>query len=79
MMDVDRARKIKRASRRSYRNIRDAARHLQGRPHGPFGTGKVEASSLAYVRRIVREAHSTLPEIERWADEEYRDWARRAS
>ena len=64
---------IKRSSRRSFRNIRDAARHLQGRPHDDFGTDKVRLASLGYVRRIEREAGMTLAQIERWAASEMRD------
>ena len=79
MMNFHRALEIKRESHRSFRNLRDAARHLQGRPHVAFGTDKVRASSIAYVRKIEREARGTLPEIERWADEQNRDRKRRIS
>ena len=77
MMNFHRALEIKRESHRSFRNLRDAARHLQGRPHVAFGTSKVQVSSIAYVRKIEREARATLVEIERWADEKYRDRLRR--
>lgn len=72
-MNFHRALEIKRESHRSFRNLRGAARHLQGRPHIAFGTNKVRASSVAYVRKIEREARATLAEIERWADEKDRD------
>lgn len=60
---------IKRATRRSFRNIRDAARHLQDKPHDPIGTAKVQASSLSCVRRIQRETGMGLAEIEDWASQ----------
>ena len=71
-MNFHRALEIKRESHRSFRNLRDAARHLQGQPHIAFGTGKVKASSVAYVRKIGRETRATLAEIEQSADEKDR-------
>lgn len=58
---------IKVASYRSYRNFYIAARLLQGKEHDPFGTLKVEATSISYTRRIEREAEMTLAQIEEWA------------
>jgi len=59
---------IKRRRKRSYKSLCDAARHLQGKPHDPFGTPKVRSSSLSCVRLIQREAKMTFAEIEQWAD-----------
>lgn len=72
-MNFHRALEIKRESHRSFRNLCDAARHLQGQPGIAFGTDKVRASSLAYVRKIEREARATLAEIEQWACEKNRE------
>lgn len=59
---------IKRASLRSFPNLHAAARSLLGKPHEPFGTPKVQASSESAVRRIESEAGMTLAQIEQWAN-----------
>ena len=68
MIDHSIALEIKRNSHRSFRNFRDAARHLQGKSHEPFGTYKVQNASLGYTRKIERDAGMTLSDIERWAE-----------
>ncbi|MCY3813362.1 MAG: hypothetical protein OXH15_16330 [Gammaproteobacteria bacterium] len=57
----------KRNSHRSYRNIRDAARQRQQLPHEPFGTAKVEASSLSVADSIRADANVSYRAIESWA------------
>ena len=64
----NRAMAIKRASHRSFPNLHAAARSLQGKPHEPFGTPNVRASSESVVRRIESEAGMTLAQIEQWAN-----------
>lgn len=73
MANTKKALEIKRASKRSFRNLRDAARELQGKGHEGFGTSKVRLASLSYVRTISREANMTLGQVERWADEKIRN------
>ena len=68
-MNEHKAIEIKRERRRSFRNIRDAARALQNLPHDPHGTPKVRAASESCVRRIAHDARATLPEIASWSDE----------
>ena len=68
MPDRTLALEIKRARRRSFRNIHAAARSLQGKPHDPFGTPQVQAASENCARRIEREAGMTPAQIERWAE-----------
>ena len=58
---------IKRASHRSFHNLYQAARQLQGDRHALFGTHKVEQSSLSTVKRISRAANMTYAEIAEWA------------
>ena len=67
MADRNKALEIKQASKRSYKNLRDAARHLQHKEHEPFGTTHVRTTSVYYARRIAREAGMTLAQIEQWA------------
>lgn len=66
------AKAIKDASHRSYRNFYQAARSLQGKRHDPFGTPKVEETSISYTKRIMRECDMTLDQIEKWAAERMR-------
>lgn len=80
MADTGIALEIKRRRRRSYKNLRDAARHLQGKSHDPFGTDKVKSSSLSCVRHIQREADMTALQVEEWADSYVvRRWIRKAA
>ena len=46
---------VKRLSRRSWRNLYEAAGQALGLP-GDFGTEKVERSSVSYLNRAVRES-----------------------
>lgn len=61
------AKTIKAASHRSYRNIYQTARLLQGKEYPPFGTPKVKATSISYTEKIMRETGMSLAQIEEWA------------
>lgn len=67
MADLELAEAIKNASHRSFRNLWQAARHLQDKPHDDFSTRKVANASLHYARKIACEAGMTFAEIEQWA------------
>lgn len=67
MSDRTIANAIKTASHRSYRNLYNAARLLQGKEHDVFGTDKVRSTSISYTRKIERDAGMTLAQIEQWA------------
>ena len=60
----DQIKEIRTRTHRSWSNICKAIRALQGKPHGPFGTKHVEASSKSTVRRILRETKLSLPRLE---------------
>lgn len=72
MPDEQKAMEIKRFSRRSYPNLRAAARLLQGKDHEPFSTKTVRWTSISYTRKIARDAQMTFEQIERWADKNRR-------
>ena len=67
MVDRDKALEIKRASHRSFKELRDAARRLQHKEHEPFSTTHVQRTSVSYARRIAKEAGMSLAQIEKWA------------
>ena len=58
----------KRASHRSYRNLRAAARQRQGLAHEPFGTSNVETSSLSVVDGTRSDANVPYRAIGNWAE-----------
>ena len=58
---------LKNESHRSFSNLYEAARQLQGLTHVPFGTRKVEQSSLSVVRRISDKTGLSYAEIAAWA------------
>ena len=60
----ERVKQIRTQTHQSWSNIRKAVLALQGRPHAPFGTANVEASSRSTVRRIQREANLSLVRLE---------------
>ena len=72
MPDENVAREIRNKSKRSFRNLRAAARRLQDLPHDEFGTPKVRDASVSCVRKIKRETRMTLVEIEQWANDSMR-------
>ena len=60
---------IRKKANRSWRNIRQGVRALQDKSHEPFSTPKVEASSKAVVRRVIRETGITFVQLEDLLDE----------
>ena len=61
---LERIREIKKQTHRSWSNICEAVRALQGKTYEPFGTSPVEASSKSTVRRILRETGLDLAGLE---------------
>ena len=59
-----RIREIRRSSHQSWSNLRKAVLSLQGKPHEPFGTRRVEANARSVVRRIGRETELDLASLE---------------
>ena len=66
---LDTVKEIRRQTRRSWVNIRKAARSLQEKEHEPFGSKSVESTSKSTVRRMCKETGLTLAEIEAIATE----------
>ena len=60
----ERIREIRRASRQSWSNLLKAVQALQKKPHEPFGTRNVEATSKSTLRRIRRETRLDLAVLE---------------
>ena len=64
--DIDaHIRAIRKSTHRSWSNLRKAVLSLQGRPHEPFGTPKVEATARSVIRGIGRETGQDLAALER--------------
>ena len=64
--DIDaRIRELRRIARQSWSNLLKAALSLQDKPHQPFGTPSVQATSQSTVRRIQRETHLDFAALER--------------
>ncbi|MDE0029682.1 MAG: hypothetical protein OXU42_09825 [Deltaproteobacteria bacterium] len=64
--DTDaRIREIRRTSGQSWSNLLKAVLSLQGQPHEPFGTRKVQATAKSTLRRIQRETGLDLAALKR--------------
>lgn len=61
---VEHITKIKKDAHRSWPDISKAVRSLQGKPHDPFRTRKVEASAKSCVRKICDETRLTFTDLE---------------
>ena len=59
-----RIREIRSLTNQSWSNLKKAVRALQDKPHEPFGTKNVEASSKSVTRRILRETGLSLRRLE---------------
>ena len=66
----ERVKEIRRRRNQSWVNIQKAVRELQGKPHDPFGTLKVEAKAKSDVRKICREANLSVDQLEAILDEQ---------
>ena len=66
----DRVAAIRSRSRQSWSNLYKGALSLQEKPHEPFGTSKVRASSLSVVRTILRETEISAGELQTFLEQQ---------
>ena len=60
-----RIRELRSMTKQSWSNLQKAVLSLQGKPHQPFGTPNVQASTESTLRRIQRETGLDLAALER--------------